>query len=149
MIDKEIEYFKEGLEQANEEFYLDAINKFSILIDEYPSSDLADDALFNIGLCYFNMKQLDHAIESFNQVIINYPEATISEIDEGAEFGKTAAKCHYLIFQCYLLLGKEENAKIELSNLMPFSQNTYVIVNDRKVSFEELAMGLYNQFKNK
>jgi len=46
-------------------------------------------------------------------------------------------------------LGKEENAKIELSNLMPFSQNTYVIVNDRKVSFEELAMGLYNQFKNK
>jgi TolA-binding protein len=62
MHDKEIQYFTEGLNLAKDEFYLDSINKFKMLIDEYPQSDLADDALYNVGLCYFKMKQMELAI---------------------------------------------------------------------------------------
>lgn len=149
MHDKEIQYFTEGLQQAQQEFYLDAINKFQVLIDEYPNSDLADDALFNIGLCYFKMKQLEQAIEAFNQVIINYPDASISSLDNANEFGKTAAKCHYGIFQCLLLLSKEEEALKELEKLKPFNQNTYVLIEEKKVNFEELAKEIFNQYKNK
>lgn len=149
MRDKEIKLFTEALNLAKEEFYLDAISKFNVLINEYPNSDLADDALFNIGLCYFKMKQLEQAIDAFNQVIINYPDATISSLDNANEFGKTAAKCHYGIFQCFLFLGKGEAAKKELEKLKPFNQNTYVLVDNRKVSFEELAKEMSNQFKNR
>jgi tetratricopeptide (TPR) repeat protein len=145
MHDKEIQYFSEGLNLAKNEFYLDAINKFKMLIDEYPQSDLADDALYNVGLCYFKMKQFELAIETFNQVINNYPDATISALDNVNEFGKTAAKCHYGCFQCYLILNKKENAEEEIKNLKSFNQNTYVIVNDKKISFENLAVTMYNQ----
>jgi tetratricopeptide (TPR) repeat protein len=149
MHDKEIQYFTEGLQQAQQELYLDAINKFQVIIDEYPNSDLADDALFNIGLCYFKIKQLQQAIEAFNQVIINYPDASISSLDNANEFGKTAAKCHYGIFQCFLLLGKDEEAQKEFKKLKPFNQNTYILIGGEKVSFEELAKDMFNQFKNK
>lgn len=149
MHDKEIQYFTEGLQQAQQEFYLDAINKYQVLIDEYPNSDLADDALFNIGLCYFKMKQLEQAIEAFNQVIINYPDASISSLDNANEFGKTAAKCHYGIFQCLLLQGSKEEAKKELEKLKPFNQNTYILFDGEKVSFEKIAIEMFNQFKNK
>lgn len=149
MHDKEIQYFTEGLQQAQQEFYMDAIGKFQVLVNEYPNSDLADDALFNIGLCYLKMKQLEQAIEAFNQVIINYPDATISSLDNANEFGKTAAKCHYGIFQCFILLGKKEEAQKEIEKIKPFNQNTYVIIEERKVSFEELAKDIFNQFNNK
>lgn len=145
MHDKEVQYFSEGLNLAKNEFYLDSINKFKMLIDEYPKSDLADDALYNIGLCYFKMKQFEQAIEAFRQVITNYPDATISVLDNGNEFGKTAAKCHYGCFQCYLLLNEKENAEAEIIKLKSFNQSTYIIVNNKKISFEKLAITMFNQ----
>jgi tetratricopeptide (TPR) repeat protein len=149
MHDKEIQYFSEGLNLAKNEFYLDSINKFNMLIDEFPESDLADDALYNVGLCYFKLKQFEQAIETFNQVIINYPDATISVLDNGNEFGKTAAKCHYGCFQCYLLLNEIDNAEAEILKLKSYNQSTYIIVDNKKVSFEHIATNLLNQLKNK
>ncbi len=149
MHSKEINYFSDGLQQAQHEFYLDAINKFQALIDEYPYSNLADDSLFNIGLCYFKMKQLEQAVEAFNQAINNYPDASISSLDNTNEFGKIAAKCHYGIFQCFLLLGKEKEAQNELEKLKSFSQNTYILVEGSKLSFGELARKMLIQYKNK
>lgn len=149
MHDKEIQYFTEGLNLAKNEFYLDSINKFTMLIDEFPKSDLADDALYNVGLCYFKLKQFNQAIETFNQVITNYPDGTISVLGNANEFGKTAAKCHYGCFQCLLLLNEKERAEAEIKNLKSFNQSTYIIVNDKKISFEELAKENLIQFELK
>lgn len=143
MHDKEIQYFTEGLQQAQQEFYLDAIGKFQVLVDEYPNSDLADDALFNIGLCYFKMKQLEQAIEAFNQVIINYPDATISSLDNTNEFGKTASKCHYLLLFCHLELNQEDKAIEELTKLRAYNHNSYIIVDNKKLTYEELAKRIF------
>jgi hypothetical protein len=51
-----------------------------------------------IGLCFIKINQLGQTIDTLNQVITNYPDATIYSLDNANEFGKTAAKCHYLIF---------------------------------------------------
>jgi tetratricopeptide (TPR) repeat protein len=143
MHNKEIQYFTDGLQQAQQEFYLDAINKFQVIIDEYPNSDLADDALYNVGLCYFKMKQFEQAIETFNQVIINYPDATISALENANEFGKTAAKCHYSNLFSYLALNNEEKAIEELTKLKAYNHNSYIIINGDKLTFEDLAKKVF------
>ena len=149
MCDKVIQYFTDGLQLVKKEFYLDAINKFQILIDEYPNSDLADDSLFNVGLCYFKMNQLELAIEVFNQVIINYPDASISTLDNANEFGKTAAKCHFGIFQCFLLLGKQDDAKKQIERLKKLNQNSYIVIEGKQITFLKLANEMFKEIKNK
>ena len=149
MHDKEIQYFTEGLNLAKDEFYLDSINKFKMLIDEYPQSDLADDALYNVGLCYFNMKQFEQAIETFNQVITNYPNAKISALEKGNEFGLTAAKCYYGMFSSQLALGNIDDAEAVIKELKPFNANTYIIINNEKQSYETLSNELLTKYKNK
>jgi len=143
MHDKEIQYFTEGLNLAKDEFYLDSINKFKMLIDEFPQSDLADDSLYNVGLCYFKMKQMELAIQTFNQVIINYPDATISALESANEFGKTAAKCHYSCLFAYLELNNEEKAIKELAKLKTYNHNSYIIIDGNKLTFEDLAKKVF------
>jgi len=149
MHDKEIQYFSEGLNLAKYEFYLDAIHKFNMLIDEFAQSDLADDALYNIGLCYFKMKQFELAIEIFNQVITNYPDANISALDNGNEFGLISAKCFYGIFLSHLALGKVKKAELVINELKSFNKNTYVIVENEKRSYKDLSIELLNKYKTK
>ena len=67
----EVELFIKALKNAKDEFYFDSINDFKKLTNDYPDSELCDDALYNIGLCYFELKQFSTAIETFEKVI-NY-----------------------------------------------------------------------------
>ena len=41
------------------------------------------------------MNNFTKAIDSFEKVITEYPDGTISILDGGNEYGKTAFKCHY------------------------------------------------------
>ena len=145
MHDKEIQYFTKALQQAKDEFYLDAIGEFRKLIEEFPSSELADDALYNIGLCYFQMNQFDKAIEHYQLVIDEHPDATISVLEGGNEFGKTAAKCHYSIMNAYLALGNLEKAKENVAALEYFPK-TYIEVDGAKKSYYELARIALNTY---
>ena len=138
MHEKEIQYFTEAFQLAHDKFYLDAINQFNALIDEFPDSDLADDALLNTGLCYYAMNQFDKSIETLKYLIQHYPEATISALNDGNEFGKTAAKANYLIVQCYIGLDDIEKAKTYIPIIDTYTK-TYVETKDGKISFSELA----------
>ena len=132
MVDnKEVIYFADGLKLANEEFYLDAINKFKMLVDEFHMSNLVDDALFNVGLCYYKMNQYNQAVEVFNQVIINYPDATITELEIGNEFGKTSAKCLLGIINCFIKLGKINDIQPIIEALAKYDNNSYIIENNK------------------
>ena len=148
MHDKEIQYFSEGINLAKDEFYLDSINKFKMLIDEYPQSDLADDAFYNIGLCYFNMKQFDQAIETFNQVITNYPDATISALENGNEYGKTVAKTYYSMINCYLLSNNIKEAEKVIKLLKGYHVNTFIIIENKKMTYDELARISIEKYNN-
>jgi TolA-binding protein len=147
MHDKEISIFTEGLKQAQDEFFIDSIEVFHKLIDAYPDSELADDAIYNIGLCFFQMNQFVKAIEFFNKGINNYPDATISILDGGNEFGKTAAKCYFAIVNCHLAMGNLEKAKENAATIANFS-NSYVVVEDKKQSFADLANNAINVYMN-
>ena len=111
MHEKEIQYFTEAFQLAQDKFYVDAMHEFNKLVDEFPESDLADDALLNVGLCYYEMNQFAQAIEILEHVIVLHPEATISVIGGGNEFGRTAGKAYYLIVQCYIGLGNIKKAE--------------------------------------
>ena len=147
MEDKIVQYFIDGIKLVLGEYYIDAIHKFNMLIEESPQSDLADDAMHNIGLCYFRMNQFALAIDTFNQSISSYPSATISEYDHEQAVGMTAAKCYYGIFLCYLSLGKIDLAVEMKSRLNQFSENTYVLTDNHKKTYAELAENLLKTYK--
>lgn len=146
-IDKVIELFKKGIELINREYYVDAIHKFNMLIDDYPESDLADDALYNVGLCYFKMKQFELAIETFYKVIFDYPNAEISVLEN--EFGKTDAKCYYSIFLSHLALGQKEKAAEIKLQLKDFSNDNYIDINNERKTYFELSDMIMNEYEHK
>ncbi len=51
-----------------------AIEGFTIYIEHFPESPLADNARYWIGECYFSQKEFEAAIDQFNQLILRYPE---------------------------------------------------------------------------
>jgi tetratricopeptide (TPR) repeat protein len=148
MHDKEIKYFTEGLLLAQKDFFIDAIVNFKLVIDKFPNSDLADDALYNIGICYLQLNQFEKAIETFQSQVTNYPEGTITVLGGEKEFGKTAAKAYYGMIICYLAMGKIIEAENLLFELKKFNSSTYILDNDERKTFEEIAIKTINEFKS-
>lgn len=149
MRDKEIELFVEALELAKEHFYIEAIEKFKNLHIDFPDSEVADDALFNIGLCYFNIKNMDLSIEYFQKTIHEYPQGTISILNGGNEYGNICAKCHYALMNIYLFLGDLENAKKSISSIESYPES-YVVepINETRITFFDLATKNFELYIN-
>lgn len=51
-----------------------AIDGFKTYSEQFPTSPLADNALYMIGECYFSQKKYNEAIDQFNDLILNYPQ---------------------------------------------------------------------------
>lgn len=117
------EYFQEGVRLTSQGFYLDAIDQFRKLVAEHPEGDLADDASYNIGLCYFQLDQFELALEEFRKTIAAYPEATIDPGGPLQEKGKTAAKARLGCVSCLLGLGRLEEAKETLAKLKEYPES--------------------------
>jgi tetratricopeptide (TPR) repeat protein len=149
MRDQEIKLFSVGINSAKEELYFDAISSMVELINQFPDSELVDDAIYNIGLCYFNMNQFEKAIAYFDKCIDNFPEATISVLTGGNEYGRTAAKCYYAIMNCNLALGKIDDAVLALNCLTNYNDSYVQLDNDEKVTYEDLAKNAFQIFTNK
>jgi len=145
MHDKEIKYFSSAIKKVKDEFYLDAINEYTQLIRECPESELVDDALYNIGLCYYQMNQFEKAIKFYQKVVDDHPDSTISILEGGNEFGKTPAKCHYAMLNCFLALGSisKANEQLEFTKNYP---NSYVSINGEKKTFTDLACNLLESY---
>lgn len=151
MHEEEIQLFVQAMKNAKDEFYLDSLKMFRQLINEFPNSELVDDSYFNIGLCYFNMNQFTNAIENFSFVIENHPDATISILDGGNEYGRTSAKCYLGIINCYLGLDDIERANETLKILKTFDDSFILLEDDKKeffYSIGEKAIKTYKNLKN-
>ena len=120
--------FVEAIKLTNDDFYIDGLHKFLEIVKQYPESELADDALFNAGLCHFHLKSFHAAIRIFKRVISDYPDGDIYNTSgNDREHGKTAAKCHYALINCYLGLGELPLASQELGKLTGYS-DSYLLV---------------------
>lgn len=65
--------YEETLNKFREKKYEDAIAGFKDLIQTFPASHLADNALFWIGEAYMAMNQPELAIHAYQEVITKYP----------------------------------------------------------------------------
>jgi len=145
MHEKEIQFFTDAFKLVQDKFFVDGIHNFQKLVDEFPESDLADDALYNIGLCYFEMNQFQKGVEVLEKMIEKYPDATITALENGNEFGKTAAKAYCLIVQCYI--GLDDIQKAE--SFIPILENytdSYVMKDSEKSSFAMLSKELIKTY---
>ena len=75
-----------------------AIEGFSAYIKNFPSSEKADDAQYNIGEAYYNSRRLPQAIAAFTRVINEYPS------------GDKAASATFKRGKAELAIGERENA---------------------------------------
>jgi TolA-binding protein len=119
----EEELFQEGVRLTSQGFYVDGIDKFRKLVAEHPKGALADDASYNIGLCYFQLSQFERALAEFQETIEDYPDATIEGGELQQEKGKTAAKACLGCVSCLLALGKLPEAKENLAKLTEYPES--------------------------
>ena len=55
--------------------FLLAIEGFSIYLEQFPDSPLADNAKYWIGECFFSQEKYSEAIDHFNELFINFPQS--------------------------------------------------------------------------
>ncbi len=66
-------YYNEAFILYQQKTYAQAIARFEEFTARFPSSSLADNALYWIGECYLDMNQPQQALESFQKLLIRYP----------------------------------------------------------------------------
>lgn len=135
--------FAMGVDLSKRGFLFDAIAAFRDASASAPKNELADDALVNIGLCSLKMGMYADAIDAFTRVIDEYPDATIAEIDDGDEHGRSAAKALYGRVRAKAAIGDFAGARADADAIAPFDE-AYAIdeTSGDRVSFHSLA----NQF---
>lgn len=135
--------FAMGVDLTKRGFLFDAIAAFREANKAAPKNELADDALVNIGLCSLKMGMYADAIDAFTTVIEEYPEATIAQIDDGEEHGRTAAKALYGRVRAKAAIGDFAGARADADSIAPFDEAFAVEeTSGDRVSFHSLA----NQF---
>jgi tol-pal system protein YbgF len=89
-----------------------AIQGFQAYLAHYRDSELADNAQFYIGECYFSQKKLEEAVLSFDQVINLYPK------------GDKVPAAYLKKGLCLLDLQKNEDAVVQFKHIVvTFSQS--------------------------
>uniref|UniRef100_A0A7C1NBS5 Tol-pal system protein YbgF n=1 Tax=candidate division WOR-3 bacterium TaxID=2052148 RepID=A0A7C1NBS5_UNCW3 len=86
--------------------YQVAITGFRRFIQLFPSSDLADNAQYWIGECFYSLNQLDSALTEFNRVREKYPD------------GNKVPAALYKMGLIYQLLGKGALAKAKFEEIV-------------------------------
>tara|TARA_Y100001954_G_C15812689_1_gene605937 strand:- start:1812 stop:2276 length:465 start_codon:yes stop_codon:yes gene_type:complete len=135
----EKQHILEALKYVNSEMYIDAIKMLKKFTEEYKESKYIDDVYYNIALCYYEIKDFTKSIIYFDFVIRNYPNSDIDSFSN-REFGKTAAKCHLGIINCYLILNETDKIQNHLNSLLKFNDSSYILDNsENRLTFYEIA----------
>ena len=71
-------YYRKAFECGHKKDFIGAAKEFQKVLDEYPESQLADDAQYQKAICYFALKEYEQAVEEFEKVKKNFPESYLS-----------------------------------------------------------------------
>jgi len=69
------QYLKEGMKLVKSGNINQAIQTFIRLTREFPQSDLADNAFYNMGICHKELKEFEKAFVAFKTVVVQYPDS--------------------------------------------------------------------------
>ena len=66
-----------GLGESNYQLgnFTEAIQSYRLLLKNYPESDNADDAKYNMAWCLIELQRQDEAMEEFSELLIHYPDS--------------------------------------------------------------------------
>jgi hypothetical protein len=92
-----------------------------------------------VGNCYLRMSLLADAIETFEELVQRFPDATIEQFGEGREFGRTAAKAHLGRVHAHLRLGDRAAAEAARADLTAYDDSYVLTKTGARLSFAELA----------
>lgn len=121
-------------------FGFDAIQLFEDAIAADPKGELADDALFNIGSAYLQMRLVSDAERAFTQLLERFPDSTIAAVAGGSEeHGRTAAKALLGRMQARLAQGNVDGARSDRDALADYDDSWVVDPSGRRRTFGELA----------
>lgn len=132
--------FAAAVELASRDFFFDAVAAFRSFAKEDPKGDLADDAIYNAGLCLFRLGRYDEALAHFERVAKEYPRAKIRAVAGAQEFGRTAGKAHLGRLRCLLALGRREQAQATLDALNAYPDSYVIDDQGRKRTYYELGI---------
>src|SRR5207249_5802624 len=99
-------HYMEGYAQFNSGDFTSAERSFQAFLSGAPDSDLADDAQYWIGECFFSRKDFRRAILEFRKVIDQYP------------FGNRVPHAFLKLGLSYLALGDRERASENLETVV-------------------------------
>ncbi|PTQ95503.1 tetratricopeptide repeat protein [Mucilaginibacter yixingensis] len=133
------ELFTTAVTLLQAQVLIEAFAVFQQIADDYPDHELADDALYNAGLCQFQLNNFPAAVNLFEELIRRYPEATIYDGHAGREFGRTAAKAHYALINCHLRLGQVAAAIKESVSLQAYPESYVLSELGQPVYYHDLA----------
>lgn len=139
-------YFIEAMALLREGYFLDAVELFHRLLQEYSDHELADDAGYNIGRCYYELNQFERAASMLISVIQQYPDAQISVLSEADEHGRTAAKAYYLLVHCHLAQGQVAKAEAAAEKLKGYD-DSFVMSVGVKQTYAQLARRALNVYR--
>ena len=132
--------FLKALELQTIGYFNEALVLYNRVSKEWPNSHLADDALYNSGICHMQLGRLNLASEVFDRVVEEYPTADLYTDSESLERGKTAAKAIYSKLNCMLQLGKKKEDLIkEIDRLKRYQQSYIYFTPNKKQTFFEAA----------
>jgi len=60
--------------------FVDALDQFSVVINEYPQSRKVPDALLKMGYCTYELERWDDARAALNRVKADYPDTTAARL---------------------------------------------------------------------
>lgn len=100
------ELYSQAYEHFQAKDYKDARGLFEKFIVSYPGSDLADNAQYWIGDCYFREKKFEEAIAAFQEVIKNFPQ------------GNKVPDAYYKQALAFIALNEPLTAKILLEKVV-------------------------------
>lgn len=72
-----------------------AVESFKLYRQQFPSSPLADNALYWIGECRYSQRKFEEAIDAFDELILNYPQgdkAAAAYLKKGLSFVELGRK---------------------------------------------------------
>lgn len=134
--------FDEALRAASQNELLEAVVAFREVADRWPTDDLADDALYNLGACYLAMSQFGRAQVIFEQVIKTYPNATLDAANGRSETGRTAAKAWLGLVSSHLGQGNLAAAEAAGAKLANYPDSKITPPSGPERSFQDIAGAL-------
>lgn len=86
--------------------YISAIRDYRTIVNNYPTTHYADQALYSLGSCYFELKDYSNAIIAYSKLIDDYRRSNL--IDDAL----------YRLAECYVAIGDFEKANNSLVRII-------------------------------